>query len=86
MNPQDIWDCFGGIIHKISQARADILDTSSNTTDYAYLEKMIYSNERSTSKFSVVVSIIMTEDENLAQQYTDELDAWLKTKNLQTRM
>ena len=83
LNPQDIWDCFGGIIHKIRQARQELdLRRSSH---FAYSEQMAYTNERGTSKFWVAVSIIMTEDETLTHQYMDEFDAWLKTKNLMKR-
>lgn len=82
MDPQEIWNGFGAIIHKISQVRQEILATSGRTKDYVYLEKMKYFNDRDALKFSVVVSIIMTEDEGLAQQYVEEFDVWLKTKNL----
>ena len=34
MNPQEIWDCICAIIHKISQARQEILATSGRIKNY----------------------------------------------------
>ena len=74
MNPQEISNCLSEIHDKIEQVRQDILITSKPLEHYVWFEKMRFHGK---SRFPVIISIIMTEDENLLQQYLDDFQAWL---------
>jgi hypothetical protein len=83
MKAKEIWDTLGILSYWIDQQKMKWENRKGTYTKYAISEKMTGSDlDTGETKMYTVISVIMTDNEKLADEYKSDLDAWLKVKGL----
>ena len=83
MKAKEIWDTFGILSYWVDLQKTKWENRKGDYTNYAVSEKMTGSDlDTGEVKMFTVVTVIMTDHEELAEEYKSDLDAWLKVKGL----